>query len=136
MRQRCNYSKHVRYNRYGGRGIKVCDEWNDYEKFYRWSIENGYEKGKQLDRIDNDANYGPNNCRWVTPFENSNNKNNVRQFEINGVVHTLSEWCQIYNVKKTTISSRLWRGWDIEKALFTPLLNGKGQIIGRLPTFE
>lgn len=123
MRQRCNDKNHIRYNRYGGRGIQVCNEWNDYMKFYYWSIENGYEKGKQLDRINNDADYTPNNCRWVTAFENNNNKNNVKRFEIEGVVHTLSEWCQIYNIKKSTVRARLRRGWDIEKALTTPLLN-------------
>ena len=136
MRQRCNNKNVKLYYRYGGRGISICEEWDDYLKFFHWAIENGYEKGKQLDRINNDGNYEPLNCRWVTRTENNNNKSNVKQYEIKGITHTLTEWCQINNVRRNTVKARLSRGWDIEKALFTPLLNGQRQIIGELPAFE
>lgn len=63
------------YHRYGGRGIKICDEWNDsYEAFAAWARDNGYADDLQIDRIDNDGNYEPSNCRFVTPRANSNNR--------------------------------------------------------------
>lgn len=71
MKQRCCNPRNPRYGRYGGRGIMVCDEWlHSFEKFKEWSISNGYEDGLQIDRIDNDGNYEPNNCRWVTREKN------------------------------------------------------------------
>jgi len=66
MKQRCNYIKHVDYHNYGGRFIEVCDEWFEFISFYEWATANGWEKGLSLDRIDNDGDYAPDNCRWVT----------------------------------------------------------------------
>jgi len=78
MKTRCYNLKDKHYKDYGGRGIKVCEEWlNDSRKFIKWSLENGYKKELQIDRIDNNGNYSPDNCRWVTPKENSRNKRNI-----------------------------------------------------------
>ena len=75
MKQRCSNPKGKSYHRYGGRGITVCEEWmEDSEAFYKWSMDNGFEQGKHIDRIDNDKGYSPENCRWVTAKENMNNK--------------------------------------------------------------
>ena len=74
MRQRCNNENRENYPHYGGRGISVCDEWNNADTFIEWALNNGWKKVLQLDRRDNDGNYHPNNCRFVTPKINSNNR--------------------------------------------------------------
>ena len=71
MKLRCTNPKDKAYRRYGGRGIKICDEWLDYMKFKHWALENGYEPGLTIDRIDNDGNYEPDNCQFITQSENS-----------------------------------------------------------------
>lgn len=71
MRERCNYPRHKSYHRYGGRGIRVAPEWDDYVAFRKWALANGYEDGLTIDRIDNDGNYEPDNCRWITQSENA-----------------------------------------------------------------
>ena len=75
MKQRCYYLKHKYYDFYGGRGIKICNEWlTDFMNFYNWSIDNGYKEGLTIDRINNNGNYEPNNCRWITMKEQSKNR--------------------------------------------------------------
>ena len=74
----CNNKESEFYHRYGGRGIRVCEEWREPLKFINWCLENGYEKGLTIDRIDNDGNYEPSNCRWVSPFVNASNKNTYK----------------------------------------------------------
>lgn len=77
MKQRCFYKNHVRYHRYGARGITVCDEWkNDFQAFYDWSMSHGYADDLTIDRINNDGNYEPSNCRWATPKEQYKNQSN------------------------------------------------------------
>lgn len=71
MKHRCEDKKRTKYKDYGARGIKVCADWQDPNAFIDWALANGYERGLQLDRINNDGNYCPENCRWITPKENS-----------------------------------------------------------------
>jgi hypothetical protein len=75
MKQRCNNPKSHDYKRYGGRGIKICEEWNDYLIFEVWALSNGYADHLTIDRIDNDDNYNPSNCQWITRVENTNKRN-------------------------------------------------------------
>lgn len=99
MRQRCYYPKHKGYKRYGGRGIKICDEWlNDRTKFYRWSLENGYRNDLTIDRIDNNGNYEPTNCRWVSIKEQENNRTNNHKITINGQMRTIAQWAEMYGI--------------------------------------
>jgi hypothetical protein len=74
MKARCQTPSAGNYKNYGGRGIKVCDEWQEFEPFYQWAITNGYKKGLTIDRIDVNGNYEPSNCRWVTWKIQANNK--------------------------------------------------------------
>lgn len=121
MKNRCYNRDSQAYSNYGGRGIKVCDEWlNDFKSFYDWATSNGYQDNLTIDRIDVNGNYEPNNCRWVDMKTQSNNKRTTAYYIINNKKHSLSEWCDIYNIKYYTVWARLNRGWTIEKALFTP----------------
>lgn len=80
MKSRCGNPNNKHYYRYGGRGITVCSEWEkSFESFYEWSINNGYQEGLTIDRIDNDGNYEPHNCRWVTMYVQCRNKHKARK---------------------------------------------------------
>lgn len=120
MKHRCGYEKHGSYCDYGGRGIKVCDEWiNNYPRFKKWALNNGYEDGLSIDRVDNDGNYEPGNCRWATLREQANNTRKNVFVEYKGEIHTLAEWAEIKDIPYHTIITRHRRGWDIEKMLST-----------------
>ena len=121
IKQRCCNSKSVFFNYYGGRGIKICDEWlNDFKKFYDWSVKNGYDGKLSIDRINNDGNYEPHNCRWANPKIQSTNRRTNRIIEINGEKKCLSEWLEINNISSTTFYRRINNGWNVVEALTTP----------------
>ena len=126
MMSRCYYQAHPAYKNYGGRGIDVCDEWkSNFYSFENWAINSGYHEGVQLDRIDNDKGYCPENCRWVTPLQNSNNKSNNTFLEAFGQKHTLAEWGRMYGIHGSTISHRIKRGWSAERSICTPVASKK-----------
>lgn len=113
MYRRCNKPTHKRYDDYGGRGITVCEEWNNsFEEFYYWAISNGYNNSLTIDRIDNDKGYSPNNCKWSTYEEQANNKRSCHYITYNGETHTIKEWGKINNINPTTIRTRIHAGWN------------------------
>lgn len=120
MRARCKYKSHISFKNYGARGISVVPEWEDFSTFYNWAILNGYKEGLQIDRIDSDLNYSPDNCRFVTALENNNNKNSTNKIEYNGKIHTIKQWAKIWNLHPKCVSKRLKMGWDIDKIAKTP----------------
>lgn len=119
MRSRCYNNTDKNYKYYCGRGIEVCKEWlNDFQTFYDWAINNGYNDTLTIDRIDNNKGYSPSNCRWVTNKEQQRNKRNNRNITINGDTRCLKEWCEILNLNYKIVWQRLYKlGWTIEKAL-------------------
>lgn len=122
MLERCRNPNNSHYHRYGGRGIKVCDEWvESYEAFKEWALSAGYEDGLSIDRIDNDGDYCPENCRWADDITQGNNKNNIKKYEFRGEKHSLAEWARILNVSRELLKDRIVRlKWDVEKAFTMP----------------
>lgn len=123
MVTRCTCPKHPTYQRYGARGIKICDEWlNDKFAFYYWAINNGYSNKLSLDRIDVNGDYSPENCRWADWITQNNNMRSNRILTVNGESHTLAQWSRITGLMPRTIANRIdVKGWTVEKALTTPL---------------
>jgi hypothetical protein len=114
MKSRCLNPKNKFYKNYGGRGIKICDEWtNSFDNFFK---DMGVRpKNHSLDRINNNGNYCKENCKWSTYEEQQNNKRQNRNIEYNGVVKNLTMWAKNFNVPRSLIAGRLNRGWPIEK---------------------
>lgn len=111
MVQRCTNSNNNNYSKYGGRGISICDDWrNDFQSFYNWAIANGYSDDLQIDRINNDGNYEPSNCRWVTAINNLNNTSRNVKITFKGETHTMSEWARITGINEKTIRNRIISG--------------------------
>ena len=104
IKDRCFNEKSKDFSRYGGRGIVVCEEWRgSFQAFYEWAMNNGYKEGLQLDRKDNDGPYSPENCRWATPKENSNNRRDNFKIEVNGQRKTVKEWSDTTGIPIQTI---------------------------------
>lgn len=122
MKARCYNPDVSSFSHYGGRGIKVCDEWAEFESFYRWAINNGYKRGLSIDRIDNEGDYRPSNCRWVSPRVQANNTRRNRMLTHNGKTMSIADWGRATGLNQTMIAKRLKRGWSVERALTTPSL--------------
>jgi hypothetical protein len=120
MRERCLRTNHPAFHRYGGRGIKVCARWDSFLNF----LEDMGPKpgdGFTLERLNNDGDYEPDNCKWATPREQGNNRSDNRLLEFRGETLTIAEWASRLGLRHTTIRMRLEKGWSVEKAL-TPKL--------------
>ena len=122
MKGRCYRKSMKRYERYGGRGITVCEEWKDsFETFKNWALSNGYSDNLTLDRIDNDGNYCPDNCRWITNKEQQSNKSDNHLITYNGRTQTITQWAKELGISGKSFEKRI-RVWkDVEKAIETPV---------------
>lgn len=128
MKKRCVNPNDVAYKNYGGRGIKICDEWLDFSNFYEWAMNNGYEDTLTIERKDVNGNYCPENCKWATMKEQSNNKRNNHYLEYNGEIKTISQWADKLGISKSTISSRIELGWSTEDILTKPVKQYKRKV--------
>lgn len=119
MIQRCTNPNRRYYHRYGGRGITVCERWLDFRNFL---ADMGVKpEGMSLDRVDNDGNYTPENCRWSNQATQMNNSTRAIWLEIDGVRKPLSVWCSTVAIPPTVVRRRLKRGWSDKDALYEPL---------------
>ena len=118
MKDRCYNERSLDFKHYGGRGIKVCDEWkDDFMPFYEWANANGYKDDLTIDRIDVDSGYSPDNCRWVSMTVQSNNRRTNKVFTYNGKTMTVAEWARETGVKYGDIQNRLNYGYSFAEAI-------------------
>ena len=119
MLSRCYYHKCDRYKNYGGRGIKMCDEWyNDFQNFNIWAMNNGYNDTLTIDRIDVNKNYSPDNCRWVTLKQQCRNTTKNVYLTYNGKRQIMKDWATELNIPYHRIVLRHSRGWSDKECLF------------------
>lgn len=133
IKDRCNNQNSPQYKWYGGRGIKVCEEWNnDYLAFREWAYSHGYDDSAikyqcTIDRLDTNGNYSPDNCAWRTQKQQCNNTRSNHKITYNGETHTIQEWSEITRIRKDTLRRRIViYGWPIERAL-TEKTNNTGR---------
>ena len=108
MLKRCNCPTVTYYDRYGGRGIKVCAEWTtDYVAFRNWAFSNGYQEGLTIGRMDNDGDYNPSNCRWESHKQQARNRRSSHFETYNGETKTLAEWAELYGIQLGTLTVRV-----------------------------
>lgn len=125
MKTRCSKENAPNYKHYGGKGISVCSLWDEnYIAFRNWAISNGYNENLTLDRIDNNGNYEPSNCRWVTMKTQANNRETNICYDFNGEKLTLKQISEKYNVSYCRLCDRIRNGWDIQKAVYAPIDSG------------
>lgn len=121
MMERCYLPTNGNYQRYGGKGVTVCEEWHDINKFAEWVEVSGYVPGLTIDRIDSSKGYSPDNCRWATKKQQSNNRKNTVFYTYKGETKPLTEWADMFGINRCTLYDRVTkRGWSVEKALETP----------------
>ena len=118
MRGRCNNPTHQAWPNYGGRGITVCPEWDDFAVFIKDMGER--PDGLTLERIDNNQGYSPDNCKWATHKEQFSNTRTNHNLTFAGRTQTITQWQEELGFKKTLINNRIRRGWSVERALTTP----------------
>lgn len=121
MKSRCLNPNTDYYYLYGGKGISVCDEWrNNFDSFFKWSIEHGYDDSLTIDRMDSNKDYCPENCRWVTFKEQANNTSRNHLLEYNGDLYTLAELSELVNVPYAILKHRIYDGMSVRSAIEKP----------------
>ena len=118
MKSRCCRPTDVAYPNYGRRGIKICEEWkNNFKAFYDWAMANGYKDNLTIDRINNNGNYEPSNCRWCNKKEQARNTRHNHYITYRGVTHCVTEWAEIYKIDGKLLGTRLRAGWSFTRAV-------------------
>lgn len=125
MKRRCTDTHHKEYNNYGGRGILYSPEWENYENFREWALENGYNDSLTIDRIDNSKGYYPDNCRWATMKQQQNNRRNNIFIEIDGEKLPVTVWAERTGISSDTLVWRKKHGWTDSEILMPTSLNNK-----------
>lgn len=124
MIRRCYNKSATEYHKYGGRGITICNEWlnkeNGFMNFYKWAMDNGYRDDLSIDRINNDGNYCPENCRWADVKVQSNNRSTCVYIKYKNYIFNVGQWSEITRIHRSTILNRFDRGWNVDDALRTP----------------
>lgn len=120
MRSRCRNPNDRAYPNYGGRGIKVCERWEDYSTFLS-DMGLPPDERMQIDRTDNNGNYEPGNCKWVYQLDNLNNRRNNVRIEYNGRTQTIAQWAAELGIHYRTLNNRINRGWSVERAFTEPV---------------
>ncbi len=128
MKERCSNRANENYHRYGGRGITVCQEWLEFLPFHNWAMSNGYQTTLTIERINNDGNYEPSNCKWATHKEQGKNTSRNHCITFREETKTVGEWADILGLRPNALLMRIRNGWPIEKALTLPLLNNRTRI--------
>ena len=130
MKKRCYCKTRKDYARYGGRGITVCKDWQDFIPFYNWAMSNGYSDDLTLDRKNVNGNYEPSNCRWATRKEQQNNRRCNHLLTYNGKTQTITQWAEEYGIAETTLYARLTKSnMTFEQALSKSIGNGHERLI-------
>jgi hypothetical protein len=106
-------------------GLTLCEEWEKFKGFEEWALNNGYEEGLTIDRVDNSVGYSPSNCRWVTKKEQQRNKTNTHWITYNGKTQSLASWAEELGMGIDTLKWRIYRGFSIERAFTEPLGTGR-----------
>lgn len=126
MKSRCQNPHNQAYERYGGRGIKVCEEWQEYIPFRDWALANGFSEDLTLERIDVNGNYEPSNCKWITPLEQAWNKRNTVWVDYNGCKKALAQCAAELGIEYKTMLERFHKGYEGEMLFsVTPLKRGR-----------
>ena len=120
MHSRCSAKDTPYYKHYGGKGVKVCDAWNEYLPFKEWALSHGYAETLTLDRIDVNGDYCPQNCRWLTMKEQGNNRTSNHRITYKGETKTISQWADHFGLSYGAMSARVYNGWSMERIEYTP----------------
>lgn len=123
--KRCTDSQNRAYENYGGRGIKVCKRWCDSFENFLEDMGKAPTPKHTIDRIDNDGDYTPDNCRWATMKQQMNNKRSNVNITWNGETKTATQWARKMNMPRSTFFNRLNNGWSLEKIFNTPIKHKK-----------
>lgn len=121
MTERCENKHSERYPYYGGRGIQVCEEWKDFVVFRDWVLANGYSPSLTIDRINNDGDYEPNNCKWSTMKDQCNNRRTNHLLTYNGKTQSITRWAEEIGMNPGTLKYRIYLGWSTKEAIETPI---------------